>query len=148
MKHQASKEIVVAALITDKDDRVLIVKPSHKDGWIFPGGFVEVGEAPSDALVREIEAEIGVSLSKPVRLLSVDYRGHTDEYVMFIFDGGMFTDEMKTRIVLPPSLVESQFVTVDEALTLLRENSARRLKPTLEARTKTGIAYLEHQELL
>lgn len=148
MKHQASKEIVVAALITDAEGRVLVVKPSHKDGWIFPGGYVEVGEAPSDALVREIEAEIGVSLKKPVRLLSVDYRGHTDEYVMFIFDGGVFTDEMKAGIVLPPGLTEFQFVAVDEAQTLLRENSARRLIPTLEARTMTGIAYLEHQELL
>jgi 8-oxo-dGTP pyrophosphatase MutT (NUDIX family) len=148
VKHQASKDIVVAALITDAEDRVLIVKPSHKDGWIFPGGYVEVGEAPSDALVREIEAEIGVSLKKPVRLLSVDYRGHTDEYVMFIFDGGVFTNETKAQVELPPGLTEFRFATVDEALTLLRHNSARRLNPTLEARTKTGIAYLEHQELL
>jgi len=148
VKHQASKDIVVATLITDKHDRVLIVKPSHKDGWIFPGGFVEVGEAPSEAIIREVEAELGVVLNKPVRLLSVDYRGHTDEYVMFIFDGGVFTDETIEKIVLSPNLLEFAFVSPEEAQSLLRENSARRLGATLEARSKTGIAYLEHQELL
>jgi 8-oxo-dGTP diphosphatase len=148
VKPQVSKDIVVAALITDEQGRVLIVKPSHKEGWIFPGGHVEVGEAPSDALVREIEAELGVELKKPTRLLSVDYRGQTDEYVMFIFDGGVFTDDIVKSIVLPPGLLEYRFVAPDEAMTLLRPNSARRLKATLETSSRMGIAYSEHQELL
>jgi 8-oxo-dGTP diphosphatase len=148
MKPQVSKDIVVAGLITDEQGRVLIVKPAHKEGWIFPGGSVEIGESPSEAFARGIEAELGLALSAPVRLLSVDYRGLTDEYVMFIFDGGVFTDAMVKSIVLPPGLLEFRFVAPEEAVTLLRPNSARRLKPTLEARTRTGIAYLEHQELL
>ena len=148
MKHQVSKAIVVAGLITDESGRVLVVKPSHKDGWIFPGGYVEVGESPSYAFVREMAAELGIELEVPPRLLSIDYRGSADEYVMFIFDGGVFTDEMIGKIQLPPRLLEFRFVPPEEADTLLRENSARRLVPTLQARTKTGIAYLEHQELL
>jgi len=148
VKHQVSKDIVVAGLITDQEDRVLIVKPAHKDGWIFPGGYVEVGEAPSQAFQREMIAEIGVDVSPQVRLLSIDYRGQNDEYVMFIFAGGVFTEEMKKAIKLPPQLLEHRFVAPEEALSLLRPNSARRLMPTLEARRQTGIAYLEHQELL
>lgn len=147
MKHQVSKDIVVATLITDQEGKVLIVKPSHKDGWLFPGGYVEVGESPSNACRREILAELGVEISGPNKLLSVDYHSHTSEYVMFIFDGGVFTQEMISAITLPPSLLEYRFVAPSEATTLLRPNSARRLVPTLEARDKTGIAYLEHQEL-
>jgi len=147
MKHQVSKDIVVAALITDQSGQVLIVKPSHKDGWIFPGGYVEVGESPSEACRREILAELGVEIGGPNKLLSVDYHSHTSEYVMFIFDGGVFTADMISSIKLPPQLLEYRFVPPNEALTLLRANSARRLMPTLEARNKTGIAYLEHQEL-
>ncbi len=148
MKQQASKDIVVAGLITDTLGRILIVKPDHKDGWIFPGGYVEVGEAPSSAFTREMAAELGVEVPGPVRLLSVDYRGLNDEYVMFIFDGGTFTDDLIASIKLPPQLLKFRFVSVEEASTMLRANSARRLMPTLEARNKTGIAYLEHQELL
>ncbi len=137
----------MAGLITDEDGKVLIVKPSHKDGWIFPGGYVEVDESPSEAFLREMQAELGVTITEPVRLLSIDYRGNSDEYIMFIFDGGVFSEEMKTYISLPPGLTEVSFVSPEEAATLLRTKSARRLMPTLEARSKTGIAYLENQEL-
>lgn len=139
---------MVAGLITAQDGRVLIVQPSHKEGWIFPGGYVEVGESPSGAFCREISAELGVELPTAPRLLSIDYRGSADEYVMFIFDGGVFTEEMMAEIKLSPGLLEFRFVPPEEAMSLLRANSARRLMPTLEARSKTGIAYLEHQELL
>lgn len=148
MKREASKEIVVAALVTDSAGKVLIVQPAHKDGWILPGGYVEPGESPSEACRREIAAELGVKIDRPKRLLSVDYRGSADEYVMFIFDCGTFTDETIRAITLPPRLLAYRFVHPDEAMTLLRKNSARRLLPTLEARTKTGIAYLEHEEPL
>lgn len=139
---------MVAGLFSDPHGRVLIVKPAHKEGWIFPGGYVEIGEAPSSAFQRTILTELGRTVSLPVRLLSVDYRGSTDEYVMFIFDGGVFTDEEARTIVLPPHLTEYRFVGESEAMALLRKSSAVRLAPTLEAREKTGIAYLEHQELL
>lgn len=148
MKPQASKEIVVAALITDEEGRVLIVKPEHKEGWIFPGGYVEVGEAPSEACKREIAAELGVTLERAGKLLSVDYRGNEEEYIMLIFDGGVFTLEMIAAIKLPPQLVEFRFVSEEEAATLLRANSARRLRPTLAAKSGTCLAYLEHQKPL
>ena len=147
VKSQTSKDVVVAALITDSEGKVLIVKPSHKEGWIFPGGYVEIGESPSDAFRREMLGELGVEIPGQARLLSIDYRGNADEYIMFIFDGGVFTEEMKIAIKLPPRLLEHCFVLPAEALELLREKSARRLMPTLEARNRTGIAYLENQEL-
>ncbi len=147
MRQQVSKDIVVAALITDESGNVLIVKPEYKEGWIFPGGYVEVGESPSEALQREILAEIGIDIVAPKRLLSVDYRGHSEEYIMFIFDGGVFTKDTIDSIKLPPRLLEYKFVSPEEAVKLLREKNARRLMPTLEARQKTGIAYLENQEL-
>ena len=147
MKPQVSKDVVVAGLITDSAGKVLIVKPGHKDGWIFPGGYVEVNESPSEAFRREMYAELGIDIAEPVRLLSIDYRGNADEYIMFIFDGGVFTDDQKAMITLPPGLLEFAFVDPTEAMQLLRPKSARRLMPTLEARTRTGIAYLENQEL-
>jgi 8-oxo-dGTP pyrophosphatase MutT (NUDIX family) len=145
MKQQASKEIVVAGLFSDEVGNILIVKPAHKDGWIFPGGYVEIGESPSEAWVREAQAELGLTITHPTRLLSIDYRGTPDEYVMFIFDGDTLTPDTIATISLPPSLTEFRFVSPTQAIELLRPNSARRLLPTLDARQKTGIAYLENQ---
>lgn len=146
MKQQASKDIVVAAIITDNNGRVLLVEAAHKDGWIFPGGYVEKGESPSQACAREVEAEIGVRMD-PVKLLSVDYCDSAEEYVMFIFDCGTITEEQIKAIKLPPSLRRFDFLEPDTAQPLMRRHSSRRLGPTLAARNKTGIAYMEHEEV-
>ena len=56
--------LVVAAALVDVDGRVLIgQRPPGKqmEGlWEFPGGKVEAGETPEDALVRELHEELGI----------------------------------------------------------------------------------------
>lgn len=146
MKHQASKEVFVAAFITDSSGRVLIVNPIHKDGWILPGGIVEHREAPSDACVREVEAEVGIRINRPSQLLSIDYRGSTDEYIMLIFDCGVFTEETIEKIKLPTGrLTEYRFVTREEAMTMLRPKSALRMVSTYVAKEQDKTMYLENE---
>jgi 8-oxo-dGTP diphosphatase len=148
MKRRVSKDIVVTALLTDEDHRILIVKPTHKEGWILPGGYVEIGESPSEACQREVEAELGIVIQKPSRLLSIDYHCHRNEYIMFIFDGGVLSNEQLQSIRLPSSLKEFLFVPHKKAITMLRPNSARRLLPTITAWSeKNAIAYLEHERV-
>jgi 8-oxo-dGTP diphosphatase len=58
--------IVVAAIIR-KDGKYLIAQRSEdcKSAplkWEFPGGKVEPGEDPKDALIREIKEELGISI--------------------------------------------------------------------------------------
>ena len=56
--------LVVAAALVDVDGRVLIgQRPPGKQMaglWEFPGGKVETGETPEDALVRELHEELGI----------------------------------------------------------------------------------------
>jgi 8-oxo-dGTP diphosphatase len=147
MKRRVSKDIVVTALLTDEEHRILIVKPSHKEGWILPGGYVETGESPSEACQREVEAELGIVIQKPSRLLSIDYHCHRNEYIMFIFDGGLISSEQTRLIRLPSNLKDFSFVAPEVAVTMLRQNSARRLLPTLNAWSeKSTIAYLEYEQ--
>jgi 8-oxo-dGTP diphosphatase len=58
--------MVAAGLITDDQGRVLITRrradQPHPLAWEFPGGKIEPGESPVQALVRELQEEIGVAV--------------------------------------------------------------------------------------
>ena len=56
---------VVAAVIVDGEDRILATQRGYgdmKDGWEFPGGKMEAGETPQQALRREIAEELAVDI--------------------------------------------------------------------------------------
>lgn len=60
-----TRTLVVAGLITSADGRLLITQRRADQNlplkWEFPGGKVEPGESPEQALVRELGEEIGAS---------------------------------------------------------------------------------------
>ena len=60
--------LVVACALVDADNRVLIAKRPlgrHMAGlWEFPGGKIEPGERPEDALIRELAEELGIDVTE------------------------------------------------------------------------------------
>ncbi len=67
---------VVAAIIHDEKGRIFATQRGYgdyKDWWEFPGGKMEAGETPEEALVREIREELSAEVSVDEFLCTIDY---------------------------------------------------------------------------
>lgn len=72
------KTINVVAAVIMKEGRVFATQRGYgefKDGWEFPGGKVEAGESPEEALRREIreELEVEVNVGDLIDTIEYDY---------------------------------------------------------------------------
>ena len=70
------KQIEVVAAIIRKGDKIFATQRGYgewKDWWEFPGGKMEDGETPEEALVREIREELSTEISVDEFLCTVEY---------------------------------------------------------------------------
>lgn len=78
---------VVAAIIVDKN-HVFATQRGYgefKDGWEFPGGKIEPGEFPKQALVREIQEELDTLIEVGELFDTIEYDYPSFHLVMHCF---------------------------------------------------------------
>ena len=67
---------VVAAIIRDAQGRIFATQRGYgewKDWWEFPGGKIEAGETPEEALRREIREELAAEIEVGELFKTIDY---------------------------------------------------------------------------
>ncbi|MEU9321331.1 NUDIX domain-containing protein [Streptomyces sp. NPDC048295] len=142
-----AETVAAGVLLFDEHDRVLLVDPTYKPGWEFPGGVVESGEAPAQAGIREVAEEIGICLDRIPKLLVVDWEAPSPPGyggLRLLFDGGLLTGADAQRLLLPGSELRGwRFVTEAEAATLLPPTRYERLRWALRARERSAVLNLE-----
>ncbi|MEU9286045.1 NUDIX domain-containing protein [Streptomyces sp. NPDC048275] len=142
-----AETIAAGVLLFDEQDRVLLVDPTYKAGWEFPGGVVEPGEAPARAGMREVAEETGIRLDDVPGLLVVDWEPPAPPGyggLRLLFDGGRLDSAEARRLLLPgPELRAWRFVTEREAADLLPPVRYERLRWALRARERGAALYLE-----
>ena len=70
------KTVRVVAAIIIHEDKIFATQRGYgefKDGWEFPGGKIEPGETPQEALVREIKEELDIEIEVKDFLETVEY---------------------------------------------------------------------------
>ncbi|MGW0210164.1 NUDIX hydrolase [Streptomyces sp. NPDC003233] len=142
-----AETLAAGVLLFDERDRVLLVDPTYKPGWEFPGGVVERGEAPARAGMREVAEETGIRLREVPRLLVVDWERPVPPGfggLRLLFDGGRLETGEASRVLLPgPELRGWRFASEQEAAELLPPVRYERLRWALRARERGTALYLE-----
>ncbi|MEV1076165.1 NUDIX hydrolase [Micromonospora parva] len=140
----ASFYAAAAAFITDHAGNLLLVKPTYRDHWAFPGGYVDEDEYPHDACAREIREELGIGVVVG-GLLVVDWAPPAGRrprpIISFTFDCGRIAslDSLK----FPGQEVENvAFFPPHEAQQLLPDNVNTRVQAALCARNRHAPVYL------
>ena len=72
------KTVRVVAAVIRKDNKIFATQRGYgefKDGWEFPGGKIEEGETPEQALTREIKEELDteIQVGKLIDTIEYDY---------------------------------------------------------------------------
>jgi 8-oxo-dGTP diphosphatase len=95
--------LVAAAAIIDAQGRVLLARrPEGKPMaglWEFPGGKLDAGETPEQALARELQEELGIE-TRPEALLPLTFASHdyeTFHLLMPVFACRDWTGEPQPR---------------------------------------------------
>jgi 8-oxo-dGTP diphosphatase len=82
-------EIRVAAAVIERDGRILIgqrkLGSRHSLKWEFPGGKVEAGESPREALERELREELAIQavIGEELDRYDVQYPGGAMTHLFF-----------------------------------------------------------------
>jgi ADP-ribose pyrophosphatase YjhB (NUDIX family) len=138
--------MAAGALFFDPQGRVLMVEPSYKSYWEIPGGYVETGESPRQACMREVLEELGITPAIGT-LLAVDWAPSEREgdKVLYIFDGGELGAQELDQIKLQPEeLLSFRFVEPVEAAEITIPRLARRIRAAATARQAGETVYLEY----
>jgi 8-oxo-dGTP diphosphatase len=119
--------VTAGAVITDNQGRVLLLKHRFRPGtgWGMPGGFMQEGEQPEEALRRELREEVGLEVEKLELLLTRAFKVPRQVEIVFTARAIGDTNELNYEIQkaawfsvneLPPELPKDQAQIIKRAL--------------------------------
>ena len=91
------RQIEVVAAIIRKGDKIFATQRGYgdfKDWWEFPGGKIENGETPEEALKREIREELSTEINVDNFLCTVEYDYPNFHLTMHCFFCSLLTEAL------------------------------------------------------
>ena len=114
---------VVAALIRDGERFLICKRPAHKARalmWEFPGGKVEAGESPRDALIRECMEELDITLDVGGLYMQVTHEYPDIQIRLSLYEAVIASGELRGKEhealywILPREIPDYEFCPADK----------------------------------
>lgn len=142
----ATPRVAAGALFFDGEGRVLLVRPSYKKHWEIPGGYVEPGESPRAACMREIREELALTPALgPMLVVDWAPAEHEGDKLLFIFNGGSLAPEQERDIRFADGeITEWRYVSAESLEQHSPPRLARRIRTAIAALSDGMSAYAEH----
>ena len=114
---------VVAALIRDGERFLICKRPAHKARalmWEFPGGKVEAGESPRDALIRECMEELDITLDVEGLFMQVTHDYPDIQIRLSLYEAVIASGQLRGKEhealcwILPREIPDYEFCPADK----------------------------------
>ena len=102
--------IVAAVCFSDEDQRILTVRKSNTHLFMFPGGKLEPGEDATAAAIREVDEEIGISLSADDLKLVGTFRAPAANEADTMISATVFSSRLPATPVASGEIAELRWV--------------------------------------
>lgn len=118
LRTQVARPASAGVVLCDVRDRALVLKAHYKPYWSFPGGWIEDGQTPRDAALRELKEEANITLTpSEVRLLyTINRASNIMQSYQFIFAATSVYDAAVPICLQVEEIDDYMFVSKDEVL--------------------------------
>jgi 8-oxo-dGTP diphosphatase len=102
--------VTVGAILLDEDRRILLLRHAFRkgSGWGIPGGFIEKGEDPEEAIRRELREEVGLEIEIAKLAFARTFKHPQQIEIIYIgYPRG-------SAIPKSPEIEDAQWFTLDE----------------------------------
>jgi ADP-ribose pyrophosphatase YjhB (NUDIX family) len=140
------KRAIAQMLLRDADGRVLLCGLTYKKDWDLPGGVVEVGESPRDAVAREVKEELDLDVAAGELVLTdwLPAWSGWDDALCLVFDGGVHDPSLLDAASLQAREIRAvEFCTAEQVQQRCADFTARRIESALANLERGGSPYTE-----
>ncbi|MFJ4649802.1 NUDIX hydrolase [Nocardia sp. NPDC088792] len=131
-----SIKVAVSALVQDGQGRILMIHRTDNDKYSIPGGGMEVGETPAQAVVREVEEETGIHVTVTGLVGVFSNPDHVIAY-----DDGEVRQEFSICFTADPIGGELRTSTESKAVEWIAPDDldTRDIHPSIKLRIESGL---------
>lgn len=138
------------AIFLNTKKEILILKPSYKDHWIFPGGTVEADESPLQACAREVKEEMYLD-NIDFKFIGIVFSFANNssvqkvpEHIQFGFYGGVLSDKEIDKIKLDhDEIIDYKFINLKDTHKYLSPHGIYALPKIIKAIETKQPIYIE-----